>query len=150
MGTGPFRVVRGLDPGAGQLPDDPIELESFPEHWNGTGDIGRLSFVAILDPRMRYIALETGRVDGYDLVAPADTQALTDAGYNVVTRDPFTILYLGFNQAQEELADVDVRRAIAHAIDKEALVSQTLPEGTTVATQFIPESVNGYNQDVTE
>jgi peptide/nickel transport system substrate-binding protein len=41
-----------------------------------------------------------------------------------------------------------VRQAIAHAIDKEAVISQSLPEGTEPATQFIPETVNGYNPDV--
>ena len=35
------------------------------------------------------------------------------------------------------------------AIDKESLVSQVLPEGTKVATQFIPPVVTGYNEDVT-
>jgi peptide/nickel transport system substrate-binding protein len=41
-----------------------------------------------------------------------------------------------------------VRQAIAHAIDKEAVVSQSLPEGSAVANQFVPESVAGYNPDV--
>ena len=42
-----------------------------------------------------------------------------------------------------------MRQAIAHAIDKDALIAQTLPEGTEPATQFIPKSVNGYSEDVT-
>ena len=42
-----------------------------------------------------------------------------------------------------------MRQAIAHAIDKEALVTQVLPEGTEVATQFIPPVVIGWNEDVT-
>ncbi|MGO1802837.1 MAG: ABC transporter substrate-binding protein, partial [Microbacteriaceae bacterium] len=37
----------------------------------------------------------------------------------------------------------------SYAIDKDALISQVLPEGTEKATQFIPDSVNGYNEDVT-
>ena len=143
VGTGPFRFD-SWDVG------NQVVLAAHDDYWGEQGQVTDVIFRIIDDPQARRQALESGSVDGYDLVAPADTQALTDAGYNVVTRDPFTILYLGFNQAQEELADVDVRRAIAHAIDKEALVSQTLPEGTTVATQFIPESVNGYNEDVTE
>ena len=42
-----------------------------------------------------------------------------------------------------------MRQAIAHAIDKDALVTQVLPEGTEVASQFIPPVVNGWNEDVT-
>ncbi|MUN64297.1 ABC transporter substrate-binding protein [Kocuria sediminis] len=143
VGTGPFRF-ESWDVG------NQVVLSAYEDYWGEQGQVTDVIFRIIDDPQARRQALESGSVDGYDLVAPADTQALKDGGYNVVTRDPFTILYLGFNQAQEELADPDVRRAIAHAIDKDALVSQTLPEGTTVATQFIPESVNGYNEDVTQ
>ncbi|MGQ1837987.1 ABC transporter substrate-binding protein [Kocuria turfanensis] len=143
VGTGPFRF-ESWDVG------NQVVLSAYEDYWGEQGQVTDVIFRIIDDPQARRQALESGSVDGYDLVAPADTQALKDGGYNVVTRDPFTILYLGFNQAQEELADPNVRQAIAHAIDKEALVSQTLPEGTTVATQFIPESVNGYNEDVTQ
>lgn len=73
---------------------------------------------------------------------------LSDAGFNVMNRDPFTILYLGFNQEVKELQDVKVRQAISHAIDKDALIKQTLPEGTKPAVTFIPDSVNGYTEDV--
>ncbi|GGG51985.1 ABC transporter substrate-binding protein [Kocuria dechangensis] len=142
VGTGPFRFD-SWEVG------NQVVLSANEDYWGEQGQVTDVIFRIIDDPQARRQALESGSVDGYDLVAPADTQALKDAGYNVVSRDPFTVLYLGFNQAQEELADLKVRQAIAHAIDKEALVSQTLPEGTEVATQFIPDSVNGYNEDVT-
>ena len=106
-------------------------------------------FRVITDPTARRQALEAGDIDGYDLVAPADTAQLEEAGYNVMQRDPFTILYLGMNQAVPELANPLVREAIAHAIDKEALVTQVLPEGTEVASQFMPPVVTGWNEDVT-
>lgn len=142
VGTGPFRVVRGLDPGAGQLPDDPIELESFPEHWNGTGDIGRLSFVAILDPRMRYIALETGRVDGYDLVGLSDFAPLARDGVQVLQRDPYALSYLGIHTSSKWLDSLEVRGAVMSAIDRQALVREHYPEGTGVAQDFMPARFN--------
>jgi len=42
-----------------------------------------------------------------------------------------------------------VREALSYAIDKDALISQVLPEGTEKATQFMPDTVNGYNDEVT-
>jgi peptide/nickel transport system substrate-binding protein len=102
------------------------------------------------DTTARRQALESGSIDGYDLVAPADLGALEDAGFTLVNRDPFNILYLGMNQQDPALADMRVRQAIAQAIDKEQLVSQVLPEGTTVASQFMPDSVIGFNDAVTE
>ncbi len=67
----------------------------------------------------------------------------------LVNREPFNVLYLAMNQAIPELADIRVRQAIAQAIDKEQLITQVLPEGTEVATQFMPPAVIGWNEDVT-
>src|SRR5690606_36203078 len=85
-----------------------------------------------------------------DLIGPADIAGLEDAGMQVVHRDPFTVLYLGMNQKQKPLDDIRVRQAIAHAIDKDAVAAASLPEGSEIATQFIPQSVNGWSDEVTE
>ncbi|WP_413318522.1 ABC transporter substrate-binding protein [Agrococcus sp. 1P02AA] len=143
VGTGPF-TFDSWSPG------ESVVLQAYPDYWGEQGQVQEVVFRVIDDPTARRQALEAGDVDGYDLVAPADTAALDEAGFNVMQRDPFTILYLGFNQAIEELQDVRVRQAITHAIDREALVTQVLPEGTEVASQFIPPVVNGYNDAVTD
>jgi peptide/nickel transport system substrate-binding protein len=142
VGTGPFKFDKW---DVGQQ----IEVSAFGDYWGEQGQVQKVIFRVIDDPQARRQSLESGDIDGYDLVAPADTKALADAGFNIVTRDPFTILYLGLNQTNEALAKPEVRQALAYAIDKEALVRQTLPEGTEVASQFIPPIVNGYNKDVT-
>ncbi|MCC3267011.1 ABC transporter substrate-binding protein [Arthrobacter gengyunqii] len=142
-GTGPFKF-ENWEVG------NQITLSAYDDYWGEQGQVTDIIFRVIDDPNSRRQSLEAGTIDGYDLVAPADTKSLADAGYNVMAREPFTILYLGMNQKVEELANPLVRQAIAHAIDKQALVDQTLPEGTKVASQFIPDVVNGYNEDVTE
>ena len=141
-GTGPYKFE------SWSVGED-VKLTANEDYWGEGGEVTDITFRVIDDPVARRQALEAGDIDGYDLVAPADTAALSEAGFNVVARDPFTILYLGLNQEKEELQDVRVRQAIAHAIDKDALIAQTLPEGTEPATQFIPKSVNGYSEDVT-
>ncbi|MBG6084868.1 ABC transporter substrate-binding protein [Zhihengliuella flava] len=143
VGTGPFEFV-SWDSG------QQIELTAYQDYWGEQGQVQDIIFRVIDDPTTRRQSLEAGDIDGYDLVAPADTAALEEKGFKIMARDPFTILYLGFNQEIEQLADLNVRQAIAHAIDKDALISQTLPEGTKAATQFIPDSVNGYAEDVAE
>ncbi|WP_405219752.1 ABC transporter substrate-binding protein [Agrococcus sp. Ld7] len=141
-GTGPF-TFDSWNPGS------EVVLQAYPDYWGEQGQVQEVIFRVIDDPTARRQALEAGDIDGYDLVAPADTAALDEAGFNVMQRDPFTVLYLAFNQQVEELQDPLVREAIAHAIDRDALVTQVLPEGTQPATQFIPPVVNGYNEDVT-
>lgn len=141
-GTGPFQFD-SWEPGA------EATVSAYDGYWGEQGQVQQVIFRVIGDTTARRQALESGSIDGYDLVAPADLGALESAGYMLVNRDPFNILYLGMNQADPALADPRVRQAIAHAIDKEQLVTQVLPEGTTVASQFMPESVIGFNPDVT-
>ncbi|MFC5929526.1 ABC transporter substrate-binding protein [Cryobacterium melibiosiphilum] len=141
-GTGPF-VFDSWDIGS------QLELSANPDYWGEQGDVQSIIFRVIDDPQARRQSLEAGSIDGYDLVAPADTVALEADGFQIMPRDPFTILYLGINQAVPELQDVRVRQALTMAIDKQQLIDQTLPEGTQLATQFIPPVVAGYNEDVT-
>ena len=141
-GTGPFKFDEWA-------PGEQLTLAYNEDYWGEKGQINEIIFRVIDDPTARRQALESGAIDGYDLVGPADSKALEDAGYKMVSRPPFTVLYLAFNQAIAELQDPKVREALSYAVDKEALISQVLPEGTEVATQFIPDVVNGWNPDVT-
>lgn len=140
-GTGPF-TFDSWSPG------ENVTLSANPDYWGDKGEVTRVVFPIIDDSTARRQALEAGDIDGYDLVAPGDVQALQDAGFEIANREAFNILYLGMNQAVPALADIRVRQALAHAVNREALVTATLPEGTEVATNFVPPSVLGWNADV--
>lgn len=142
-GTGPF-MFDSWEPGA------ETTLSAYDGYWGDQGQVTKVVFKVIGDTTARRQALESGSIDGYDLVAPADLGALEDAGYTLVNRDPFNVLYLAFNQAFPGLENIKVRQALTQAIDRDALISQVLPEGTVAATQFMPDSVIGWNSDVTE
>jgi peptide/nickel transport system substrate-binding protein len=143
VGTGPFSFD-SWEVGS------EVTLSAYDDYWGEQGAVQEIIFQVIDDPTARRQALEANTIDGYDLVSPADAASLEEDGYLIESRDPFTILYLGMNQQVPELQDVRVRQAITMAIDKTQLVEQTLPEGTEVASQFIPPSVAGWNPDVTE
>ena len=142
VGTGPFQFEEWA-------PGEQVTLKAYGDYWGEAGQVDEIIFRTIDDPTARRQALESGSIDGYDLVGPADTKALEDKGFTMVSRPPFTILYLAFNQAIPELQDPKVREALSYAIDKDALISQVLPEGTERAIEFVPDTVNGYNPDVT-
>lgn len=141
-GTGPYMFEEWA-------PGESVTLTAYEDYWGEAGQIDEIIFRTIDDPTARRQALESGSIDGYDLVGPADAAALEEDGFTMVSRPPFTILYLAFNQAVPELQDPKVREALSYAIDKDALISQVLPEGTEKATQFMPDTVNGWNADVT-
>ncbi len=142
-GTGPFQFdswERG----------DRITLTRFDDYWGEPAKIEEAVVVAIPDAKARATALQNGEIDGFDLVGPADLKPLEEAGFQIVNREPFNVLYLAFNQAQKPLDDIKVRQAIAHAINKDEVVSASLPEGSQTAIEFMPPVVNGYTEDVTK
>ena len=142
-GTGPFRFV-SYDEGNGT-----IRLARNEEYWGEKAKVGELVFRIIPDETVRKQELQAGSIDGYDYPSPSDLQALRDAGYNVQIREPFNIMYLGITQKNNPaLRDLRVRKAIAHAIDRENLVKANMPDGAEVATQFYPDTVDGYAPDV--
>ncbi|WP_219414986.1 ABC transporter substrate-binding protein [Pseudonocardia nigra] len=142
-GTGPFKF-ESFDRAA-----NTVTLVRNDDYWGEPAKIDRLIFRVIPDENARRQELAAGTIDGYDLPNPADWQALRDEGHNVLIREPFNILYLGMNQADNPaLQDVRVRQALAHALDRESMVRNQLPEGAVVATQFVPEAVDGYNPDL--
>jgi peptide/nickel transport system substrate-binding protein len=143
-GTGPFRFE------SYDRAQNTITLVRNDDYWGEPAQLERLIFRVIPDENARRQELQAGTIDGYDLPSPADWESLEADGNQVLVRPPFNILYLGINQANNPaLQDVRVRQAIAHALDRESLVRNQLPEGAVVATQFMPDTVEGYADDLT-
>ncbi len=142
-GTGPFHIT-GWDKGNGE-----VILERFADYWGAPAGVRELVFRTIPEEAARRQALLTGDIHGYDGVTPGDVRTLADEGFQVPTRDVFNILYLGFTQEENPaLEDLRVRQAIAHALDRQTLVDTQLPDGGVSATQFVPDTVAGYSEDV--
>jgi peptide/nickel transport system substrate-binding protein len=144
-GTGPFTFdswERG----------EQVTLKANTEYWSEdeAAKVDEAIVVAIADAKARASALRNGEIDGYDLVGPADIAGLEEDGFLILDRPAFNILYLGMNQKAPNLDDLKVRQAIAHAINKEEVANVSLPEGTEIATQFMPDLVNGWNPNVKE
>jgi len=141
-GTGPF-VFDSWER------ENQITLQRNDDYWGDVALVDTVQIVPIAEPRARADALENGEIDGFDLVGPADIAGLEEDGFQILERPAFNVLYLGINQGQKPLDDIRVRQAIAHAIDKDEVISNSMPEGTVPATQFVPDLVNGYSEDVT-
>ncbi|MFI7081059.1 ABC transporter substrate-binding protein [Micromonospora sp. NPDC049903] len=144
-GTGPFKFK------SWDVPNKTLTLERNEDYWGDKAKLKSLIFRTISDENARKQALRSGDIQGYDLVGPADVEPLKGEGFNVLTRPAFNILYLAINQkGNPKLADLKVRQALAHAINRQALVDSKLPPGAQVAVNFFPETVEGWNGDVTK
>lgn len=143
VGTGPY-TFGDYDEANGT-----ITLERNDDYWGDPAKTSELVFRVIPDESTRRQELEAGSINGYDLPNPVDWAGLEDEGNSVEIRDAFNILYLGLNpEANPKLKDLKVRQALYHALNREQLVQTQLPEGATVATQFMPDTVSGYNTDL--
>ncbi|GER21875.1 ABC transporter substrate-binding protein [Zafaria cholistanensis] len=139
VGTGPFAFA-GRD-------GDTVTLKAHAGHWRGGGQIGTATFRALRDPDSRLRALRRKDIDGYDLVTVDGLRDLVRGGQQVVQRDPFSILYLGMHQSNEFLALDEVRRAAAHAVNRQSLVDAFFISGTKEARSFVPPSLGIPNPE---
>ncbi|MBN9759241.1 Dipeptide-binding ABC transporter, periplasmic substrate-binding component [Pseudonocardia sp. Ae406_Ps2] len=144
-GTGPFKF-ESFDKA-----NNTITLVRNDQYWGEKAKLDRLIFKIIPDENARKQELAAGTIDGYDYPSPADYQTLKDQGDQVLIRQPFSLLYMGINTKNNpKLKDLRVRQALAYAIDRESLVRTKMPEGSAVAKEFVPPTVAGYADDVTE
>ncbi|MGH2754436.1 MAG: ABC transporter substrate-binding protein [Actinomycetota bacterium] len=144
-GTGPF-MFESWERG------NQLRMVRNPDYWGEfPGNIDTLIFRPIVDPAARLQALQSGEIQGYDLVSPEDYETIEgDENLQLLPRPPFNVGYVGFNQAIEPLDDIAVRQAIAHAIDRQEVVDAFYGGQGEVAKEFMPPLLLGYSDEVTE
>lgn len=143
VGTGPYKLDKFDEA------NKTVTLVRNDDYWGEKAKTAKLVFKIIPDESTRRQELEAGSIDGYDLPNPADWKGLKDQGNNVLIRPAFNILYMGLNpQKNPKLKDLKVRQALYYALNRDQLVKTQLPEGATVATQFMPDTVAGYNKSL--
>ena len=143
IGTGPFKFVKWVR-------SERLEMARNDDYWGDKAKLDRLIFQPIADGSARRQALESGDIQGFDFVNPADLQDLDAAGFQILERPAFNVGYVGMNQAKPPLDNPKIRQAIAHALNREALVKAKYPPGAEVAKEFMPPELFGYADDVTE
>jgi len=142
-GTGPYKVVewkRG----------DSVTLEANPDFWGGEPAIKTLIFRWSEQSAQRLLELQSGAVDGIDNPAPEDFDTISaDSKLKLYPRaDALNIFYVAFNNTIKPFDDVRVRKAFALAIDRQRIVDNYLPKGSSVAQNFVPPAVfPGYSED---
>ena len=126
-----------------------VTLKRNDDYWGDKAKNAEIVFDIIPNESTRRQELEADSINGYDLPNPVDWKGLEDAGNQVEVRDPFNVLYVAFNpEKNPALKDLKVRQALDMAVNREQLVKSQLPEGATAASQFYPDTVEGYNKDL--
>ena len=91
------------------------------DYWGDKAKLDKLIFRPIPDNAARLQALQTGEIQGYDLVEPQDIATIEgDSNLQVLDRPAFNVGYVGINQAKPPMDKLEVRQAIAHGLDRQA------------------------------
>ncbi len=142
IGTGPLKFDSWTR-------NDRLTLSRYDDYWGDKSTIDTLIVRPIADNAARLQALQTGEIQGYDLVEPQDIQTIEgDAELQIIDRPAFNVAYVGFNIAKKPTDDIKVREAIAHGLDRQAVVDNFYSGRAELATQFMPPEVVGYADDV--
>lgn len=151
-GTGPF-VFR---PGAWQG-DGEIALERNPAYWakDQAGTplpyLERVVFRALPDEATRVAALRAGDVDAVRDLSPAALTAVrADPKLEVLARPALGVVYLGLRRSMAPFDRLEARRAVAAALDEDALASAAFAGEAKAATQFVAPGTLGYDDTILE
>lgn len=144
VGTGPFKFVEWVR-------GDRILMVKFEDyHRKGLPYLDKVTFKFIGDPSAQIANLKAGDVDviAYD-VSPENALLLEkDPKFKVYNGYTTTEVILSTNQTRKPFTDVRVRRAMAHAIDRGALIKGAMSGyGVPIGSHMDPG--NPYYVDLT-
>jgi peptide/nickel transport system substrate-binding protein len=144
VGTGPYQFVS-------YVPNRETVLEANDKYFGGQAPIKRLVIENVPDANAAVVGLEAGT---YDLLQntsfydPATVQRLKDEGFasQLVNRlSPSVIL---MNVTVPPWNDIRVRKAIAHAVDREQYIALAYPGMAKPWYSPVPEGYFGATEDV--
>jgi peptide/nickel transport system substrate-binding protein len=136
VGTGPFRY-------AAWAHGDRITLTRNGSYWGRTPPLRTIEFRFVADPAAAYAGVKTHEIDLFpDYPAPENlAQLRADPSLRVSVNPSEGEVILALSNARGPLRDIRVRRAIAHAIDRRAIIDGAMfGYGTPIGSHFPPQS----------
>jgi peptide/nickel transport system substrate-binding protein len=140
VGSGPFQLVEWEK-------DQFYRFVANEDYWNGAPEIDEVVFRVFENEETKVLALREGEIDFVDTLSPALFESL-EGQENIATHRAVAAGFssLSFNFGGQgpkasnhpALQDVAVRRAIAHAIDKETLVDRVRAGYAVPGTTIVP------------
>ncbi len=154
IGTGPYRWVRWT-------PGQDVVLERNPDYRDGAPHWSRVNFRFVPNDSARTAALLAGDVDVADAVPAGLHQRVSTSGrthlatgtslfmlYMTVDRrptSPFVRTHDGAPMDVNPFNDARVRRAVTHALNRQALAERAMEGAAEPAGQFMPEGFDGHD-----
>lgn len=136
IGTGPFRF-------SGWRRGDAVTLIRNDAYWGEPARLRQVVFKFIGDPAAALAAIRSHDVDAFpDYPAPENlAQLRADPSLKVISGSSEGEVILAINNRAGPLADVRVRQAIQHALDRRAIIDGAMyGYGTPIGSHFPPQN----------
>jgi len=136
VGTGPFQFTDWVQ-------GDRLEMTRYDGYWGEAPALESATFRFISDPTAAFAAVMAEDVDAFiGFPAPENLpQFEADPRFQVLVGNTEGETILSTNNAQPPFDDVRVRKAVAHAIDRQAIIDGAMfGLGTPIGTHFAPHN----------
>jgi peptide/nickel transport system substrate-binding protein len=143
IGSGPFKFVSAET-------DREVVIERNPDYWGEKARLSRVRFAVVPDDTTRALELRKGSGDvDINSLTPDTVHALSRESSLKVERGPGTrFAYLGFNLRDPILKSVQVRQAIAYALDRKPMIRFLWNGEAEPARSVLPTQSWAYDGDV--
>ncbi len=140
VGTGPF-VWKSY------RKDSEIRYEANPTYFEGKSPLDRLVFAITKDPNVRIQKLKRGECHFVAEPPPTDLKALrADSKITVMEQEGLNVAYLGINVTKPPFDKLEVRKALAHALNRQSYIDAIYLGNAVVAKNPIPPTMWSYNE----
>jgi peptide/nickel transport system substrate-binding protein len=133
IGTGPYRMT-AWDPGV------QIVLEVYEDYWGEQPEVKKATYVFRGEGSVRANMVEVGEAD-FTFTIPEE-MATTDLDKPYLN---YETVYFIVGAWTPPLDDVRVRRAVDHAIDRDAIIGTIMPAATIPATALVVPGTAGHD-----
>jgi ABC-type transport system substrate-binding protein len=142
VGTGAYKFVS-------MERDVNLIMEKNPDWWQGEPFMDGIEFWHQADPTTAKMAFMAGEGDMFAAVQPVDAQELADAGYTIKTCISGISVLDGDGMNEDSMFnDIRVRKAVYHALDRQAIADAVGYGYYTVTDQYSDPVLWTWNPDV--
>lgn len=140
IGTGPFIFKK-------YVKDAIIRYNANPNYWGDQPKVKKLIFAITPDASVRTQKLKAGECHLSIEPAPADIALIKkEKGLKVLEAPGFNVGYLAFNTQKPPFNKLEVRKAIAHAINRDNIIRAIYLGNAVSAKNPLPPSIWSYNK----
>jgi ABC-type dipeptide transport system, periplasmic component len=142
VGTGPF-VFESWTPG------QEIVIVKNENYWGTKPKVDKVVFKTVPEDTTRVAMVETGEAHVAEQLPVTELERVQNSANMSLGRfESFAVDHIGMNVKMKPFDDVRVRQAIAHAIDKEAIIQGVYNNVGKVAISSLGPKVIGYSPNI--